>query len=472
MGSFRSKFIGDRSFYKAVLAIAVPVVIQNSVTSSVNLLDNIMVGQLGTAQMSGVAIANQLSFIFYLCVFGGLAGPGIFSAQFYGAKDMNGLRDCFRIKVWLSIILSALGAMVLLLWQEPVVRLFLQGEGDPAQAREILGHARNYMTLMLPGFLPFALSMSYATTLRETGETMLPMKAGIVAVLSNLAGNWLLIFGNLGFPALGVRGAAVATVFSRLVELGILLYAVARAERLAFMKGVWRTLRVPRALLARVAAKGSPLLINEAMWSLGITTVNQIYSVRALLVLSALSISSTVGNLINVFFLSIGNAVAVMVGHSLGAGNMEKAREDMRRLIFLAFSVCLAVGLAVAALSPLFPRLYNIGDDARALAARFILISSLMMPVFAIQHCCYFVLRSGGSTIVTFLYDSAFTWVILIPVTYALAHFTAVPIVALFALSQATNLLKAASGLLLVRTGIWQRNLTARADKALLQAQG
>ena len=459
MSRFKRVFIGDKAFYKGVLAIMIPVIIQNSVTNFVNLLDNIMVGQLGTGQMSGVAIANQLIFVFNLCIFGGLSGPGIFGAQFYGAGDMEGLRNTFRIKVWFSVIITMVATAVIVIWQSPLIQLFLQGEGSQEVAAEMLGYAREYLYYMIPGFLPFAMAMSYGSTIRETGDSMLPMKAGVVSVLTNLLGNWLLIFGNLGFPAWGVKGAAVATVFSRVVELAILAYNAHSAVRFSFFKKIYRSMKVPVRLLSQVSKKSLPLLVNELLWSLGMVTLTQSYSTRGLLVLAALNISSTVTNLFNVFFYGVGNAVAVLIGHSLGSGNLKKAREDVWKLLFLGFSMCILVGGILAGFSGLFPNFYQVEQESRDMAAMFILISAGLMPFHALAHSAYFTLRSGGSTLITFIFDSVFTWAILIPLTRALALMTDMPIVPLFLLSQGTVIIKAAIGLVLVYSGRWQRNI-------------
>ncbi|NLM85116.1 MAG: MATE family efflux transporter [Clostridiales bacterium] len=466
MSIFRRRFIGDKAFYKTVLGIMIPVIIQNSVTNFVNLLDNIMVGQLGTEQMSGVAIANQLHFIFALCIFGGLAGPGIFGAQFYGAKDTEGLRNTFRIKIWFSVIITAIALIVFTVFQTPLVHLFLQGDGDASQAALMLDYAHEYIQYMLLGHIPFAIAMSYGSTFRETGETMLPMKAGILAVLTNLLFNWLLIFGNLGFPAWGVKGAAIATVISRFVELGGLVFAAHRQERFSFFHHIYKTMKVPFNLLKKVVGKSMPLLVNEFLWSLGMAALTQAYSMRGLLVLSALNIASTASNLFNVFFLGVGNAVAVLVGHSLGAGKLQKARADVWKLMFLAFTLCIVVGAVLAAFSGLFPQLYNVDLSAKEMAAFFILVSAIMMPIHAVTHSSYFTLRSGGSSLITFLFDSAFTWLLLIPVTQALVHWTSLPIKPLYALTQGTNLVKFIVGVLLVKSGVWQRNIVEDAAAA------
>lgn len=459
MSRFTKTFIGDRAFYKNVLGIMIPVIIQSSVTNFVNLLDNIMVGQLGTEQMSGVAIANQLMFVFMLCVFGGLSGPGIFGAQFFGAKDEVGLRNTFRIKIWFTGLITLVALVVFSVWQTPLMRLFLTGEGDASQAQRMLDYAKEYLHYMLPGLIPFALAMSYGSTLRETGETMLPMKAGIASVLTNLVGNWLLIFGNLGFPAWGVKGAAIATVLSRVVELVILMRVAHTQERFSYFHKIYKTLRVPVDLLAQVTRKGMPLLLNEALWSLGMTTLTQAYSTRGLLVLSAVNISSTVTNLFNVFMFGVGNAVAVMVGHSLGAGKIQQARSDVWKLFFLSFTLCVVVGGVLASLSGLFPHLYNVEPGIRHMASMFILFSAVLMPFHAISHASFFTLRSGGSSIITLLFDSVFTWGILIPTTLILVHYTGLYIVPLYLISQATNIIKAVAGVVLVRGGAWQKNI-------------
>ncbi len=459
MERFRRLFIGDRAFYRQVTAIVIPVIIQNSVTNFVNLLDNIMVGQLGTAQVSGVAIAGQLVFIYNLLIFGSLSGPGIFGAQFFGARNLEGFRDTFRLRLWFCATIFALFVMAVLGFHDQMIGLFLTGDGDAAVAEAMLGYGREYLLWMLPGMLPFALAMSYASTLREAGETILPMKASVAAVLTNLVFNYLLIFGHFGFPAWGVMGAAVATVISRFVELAIILYAVHGKKIYPFMQGVFSRIRVPGPLVKAVLHRGMPLMANEALWALGVTTLNQIYSMRSLYVLAAISIASTISNLFNVFFLSIGNAVAVMVGQALGADDIPRARSTAWRLLFLAVAFCIVIGALMAALAPVFPRFYNTEEAVRGLAAEIILVYSALMPMMAISHTAYYVLRSGGSTVLTFLYDAVFNWAVIVPFAYFLVKGTDMPIITLYALSQSIQVIKSGIGLVLIRHGRWQNNI-------------
>ena len=329
-----------------VLAIVVPIIIQNAITNFVNLLDNIMVGQVGTEQMSGVSIANQLMFVFNLCVFGGISGAGIFSAQFHGANNQEGVRHCFRYKLYLCAVLIVAALAIFLGGGEFLINRFLHDEADPARIATTLSHGMDYLHVMLWGMLPFALTQVYASTLRECGETKLPMIAGIVAVFVNLAFNYLLIFGHLGFPRLGVRGAAIATVLSRFVELAIVVVGThANTDRYRFVKGVYSSFRVPGDLAREITLKGMPLLVNEALWSMGMTVLVQCYSQRGLDVVAAMNISSTVSNLFSVAILSMGSATAIIVGQSLGANDMARAKDQAWKLI--AFSLFLSAGTLV-----------------------------------------------------------------------------------------------------------------------------
>ena len=210
------KFIGDKAFYRRVIAIALPIIMQNLITNFVSLLDNIMIGQLSTAQISAVTIANNnLLFIFNLCLFGGAAGAGIFTTQFHGSADQEGIRHTFRFKLLICVALTAVGAGIFLFGSDPLISLYLQGEGDPALAAETLRYGRQYLYIMLLGLLPFALTNAYAGTLRECGHPSVPMVAGLVAMVVNLVLNYILIFGHFGAPAMGVAGAAIATVIAR-----------------------------------------------------------------------------------------------------------------------------------------------------------------------------------------------------------------------------------------------------------------
>ena len=458
------QFIGDKAFYRRVLSVAIPIIIQNGISNFVNLLDNIMVGQVGTIPMSGVAIVNQLLFVFNLCVFGAASGAGIFTAQFCGSRDHEGIRHTFRFKIMVGLLLAALGIGIFLTAGTPLIQLYLTGEGSPEDVAQTLHYGLRYLHIMLIGLVPFALSNAYSSTLRETGQTVVPMAAGICAVLVNLAFNYILIFGKFGAPAMGVEGAAWATVISRYVELAIVAgWTHLNGSRNPFIRGAYRSAYIPGVLLKGIILKGMPLLVNEFLWSTGMAFMNQCYTTRGLDVVAANNISGTLWNLSSVVFLSMGNAVGIIMGQLLGAGTgRDKIKEENRKLVFTSVVSCLFFGGVMAALSGLFPMLYNTSGDVRQLATQFILIGAVMMPFNSYTNASYFTLRSGGQTMVTFLFDSCFQWVVCVPLAFCLSRFTAMPIVPLYALCQATDFLKCAIGGWMLRQGKWIQNLTVK----------
>lgn len=460
------KYIGNKKFYLMVLAVAVPIMVQNGITNIVSLLDNIMVGQVGTEQMSGVAIVNQLIFVFNICIFGGVSGAGIFTAQYYGCRDVKGVRDTFRMKLFISFFITAIGVLIFAFAGPELIKLYLHESGEQGNLENTLLYAQKYMRIMMIEMLPFAIIQVYSGTLRETGETLLPMKAGILAVFVNLILNYILIFGKFGAPALGVEGAAIATTISRFIELGIVVgWTHYFKEKNAFIIGAYRTLRVPTALVGKIIITGAPLMFNEALWSLGQAVLMQCYSVRGLSVIAAFNISSTISNVFNVVFIALGNAVGIIIGQLLGAGKMEEAKDTDRKLIFFSVASCTLIGAVMCVLSPLFPMLYNTTADIRALATRFIIVASIYMPFNAFIHSTYFTLRSGGKTLITFFFDSVYVWLINIPLAYILSRYTGLPIIPLYFACQFVDIIKCIIGFVLVKKGVWM-NMIVRNDAA------
>lgn len=344
--SFFRKFVGDKRFYLMVLSIAVPIMVQNGITNFVSLLDNIMIGRIGTEQMSGAAIVNQLIFVYNLCIFGGVSGAGIFTAQYFGQKDHEGVRQTLRYKLWMAVILTAITIILFLTAGGSLISMYLKGDGTAQEIRDTLIYGKQYLWIMLLGLPPFMMVQVYASTLRECGETVLPMKAGIVAVLINLIFNYLLIYGKFGFPEMGVRGAAVATVLSRYVEACIVLsWTHKHTEKNIFAQGLYSTLKVPANLTKKILIKGTPLLLNETLWAAGVAMLTQCYSVRGLNVVAGLNISNTINNVFNIIFIALGDSVAIVVGQLLGAGKMKEARDTDNKMI--AFTLSRFTGLPV-----------------------------------------------------------------------------------------------------------------------------
>lgn len=456
------RFIGDKAFYKMVLLIAVPIMIQNGITNFVGLLDNIMIGQIGTEQMSGVAIVNQLLFVYNLCLFGAVSGAGIFTAQYFGQKNHEGIRQTVRFKFWIVSLITLITVLLFLFAGDSLIAFYLQGDGTAESAADTLRFGRQYLAIMLPGLIPFALMQVYSSTLRECGQTVLPMKAGVTAVFVNLILNYILIYGKLGMPVLGVQGAAIATVASRVVEASIVLIHTHRhREENPFVKGLYTTLKVPMNLTAKIIIKGTPLLLNETLWGAGMAMLTQCYSVRGLNVIAALNISNTINNVFNIVFIALGESVAIIVGQLLGAGKMDEARDTDNKMIAFSIFSCTLVALVMLVLARFFPLLYNTDGEVHSLAARFIVVTAIFMPQNAFLHASYFTLRSGGKTVITFLFDSVFIWCVSVTIAYLLSRFTTLPVVAVYVFVQMGDWIKCVIGFVLVKKGVWLQNIVS-----------
>lgn len=454
------RYFGDKAFYKMALGVVLPIMLQNGITNFVSLLDNIMVGRVGLEQMTGVSIANQLQFVYNLAILGIVSGAGIFCAQYFGCKDMRGVKNAFRVKLIFCVTLCVIALLVFGFAGEELMGLYLRGNSDDVDPVLTLQSGKAYLSVMMIGMVPFAIVQAYSGTLRETGETVLPMKAGIAAVVVNLVLNVLLIYGYLGFSALGVVGAAIATTISRFVELAIVvIYAHRNTKKHPYMQGLYKEFKVPGTLMGNIFIKGTPLMLNEFLWSLGITTLLQCYSIRGLSVVAAMNISSTLSNVFNVVYIALGTAISIIVGQLLGAGKIDEAKDTDRKLIVFAILSCFAVGALLACIAPLFPQIYEATDEVRAMATKFILIAALCMPIQGFLNACYFTIRSGGKTLITFLFDSFYVWVFSIPLAYVLGHYTLIPIATLYLICQLSDLIKCLIGFVLVKQGKWAQNM-------------
>lgn len=456
--NFKS-YIGDKAFYKRTLAVAVPMIIQNTVTNIVNLLDNLMVGSLGTEQMSGVAIVNQFIFIFILAIFGAISGAGIFTAQFNGRGDTDGVRNTMRIKLIICAIVGVLGVLVFSTCGDFLINSFLH-EGTEGNLELTLEAGQNYLAYILIGLIPFALSQVYASTLRETGETVVPMAASLVSVFTNFVFNGILIFGLFGLPALGVVGAAIATSLSRFAEVATLLIWTHKNKiKCPFAVGIFSNFRIPAGLIKQVAAKGVPILLNELFWSLSVTMRNQCYSTRGLDVVAGTNIAFTLQNLLSVAYFALSSAIAIMVGNLLGAGKLEEAKDTDRKLLaFSVFTGVVMMGVQIG-LSPVFPYLYNTTESVREISTFIMICYGLSMPAAALATSTYYTIRSGGRVFITMLFDSVYAWVIVMPAAAALAYFTDISFYYLLPIMLVVENLKLIPGLVLVNKGIWVRQL-------------
>ena len=459
-----SKNMSNRSVYRRALVLAVPIMVQTGITNFVNMLDNLMVGSVGTEAMTGVAVANQLIFIFNLCIYGAVTGAGIFTAQYFGKGDGAGVRYTFRFKAMVCLVISLVFGAVIFTKGDFLLGLYLRGEGSPASAAASGDIALRYIKIMFIGIIPYALAQCYGSTLRETDRPKVPMYAGVLAVILNLSLNYVLIFGRLGFPRLGVTGAAIATVVSRFAELAYVAAGAHTGKKSEILKGVFNSFSVPFELVRKMIYTGAPLFLNELLWSTGIAFVNQCYSVRGLAVVAADNIVMAFFNVFSVVFFAVGIAIGIIIGQMLGAGETGEVMNTAVKM--RALSVYIAVGICAifALLSGVIPRLYNTTSEVRDLAKWMIIITAASMPVDAFAQASYFTLRSGGKVLITMIFDSFFVWAVSVPFAFIVSRYTNLPILPFYALSLSLNVLKCVLGYFYVKKGSWIKNLVGKAE--------
>ena len=450
------KLIGSKGFYKMVLAICIPIVIQNGFTNLASLLDNIMIGQLGTLSMSGVSITNQLLQVFNVTIFGAMSGPGIFMAQFYGKKNKEGVENCFRIKLIIGIIIALLAIFLFYTFGQQLISLYLND--NPQDNLKTLNYGMDYLKIMIIGLIPFVITQVYSSSLRETGNTVLPMIASVVAVIVNFCINYILIFGHFGFPQLGVTGAAIGTVVSRVVEMSI---NIVGGYRNTYLKEAMVLKKVPLSLTKEMLKRGLPLLCNEILWSISIALISQSYSTRGIIAVAAINITTTVTNFFMIVCYAMGNSISIVVGQQLGAGEIEKAKDYDLKMLFMNFVMCLAIGIVLFNVSSLIPQIYNTSLEVKALASQLLKIAACMLPIISIYYSSYFTMRAGGKTFLTFLFDSGYTFVFTFMSALLLTRLTSLPILTIYLLVKCVDIPKATLGLVLVRKGIWVHNIVS-----------
>lgn len=431
------KLIGSKGFYKMVLAICIPIVIQNGFTNLASLLDNIMIGQLGTLSMSGVSITNQLLQVFNVTIFGAMSGPGIFMAQFYGKKNKEGVENCFRIKLIIGIIITLLAIFLFYTFGQQLISLYLND--NPQDNLKTLNYGMDYLKIMIIGLIPFVITQVYSSSLRETGNTVLPMIASVVAVIVNFCINYILIFGHFGFPQLGVTGAAIGTVVSRVVEMSI---NIVGGYRNTYLKEAMVLKKVPLSLTKEMLKRGLPLLCNEILWSISIALISQSYSTRGIIAVAAINITTTVTNFFMIVCYAMGNSISIVVGQQLGAGEIEKAKDYDLKMLFMNFVMCLAIGIVLFNVSSLIPQIYNTSLEVKALASQLLKIAACMLPIISIYYSSYFTMRAGGKTFLTFLFDSGYTFVFTFMSALLLTRLTSLPILTIYLLVQCVDIPK------------------------------
>jgi len=428
------KYIGDKKFYRKVALIALPITVQQFVTATIQIVDNFMVGKLGEEAINAVTIPNQLFFVMILLMFGLVAGAGIYTAQYFGSKDIDKLKQSFRFKISSALIISVFSFIILSNYGRGLIGFFVNTEST-------IDLAEKYLRIVRFNVFPLFLIVAISTTFREIAKPKVPMYASITAILVNTFLNYILIFGKFGAPALGVEGAAYATVFARYLEFAI-IYILVKKHGKIFDSKIINLLRIDKRVFGKIILAALPLMTNEIFWSLGQTMYVKAYSTRGDFALAAFSISNSVSQIVFVIFSGMSGAIAVMVGNTLGENKLEDAKSNADKLIAFSIMVAAIMGVFLIGLSFVIPNLYEIESITRDIVRFNLRVNGVFIPLYALNVGIFFALRSGGDTRSTLIMDAVFMWVVSVPLAIGLAYFTKVDVRIMFLLVQATDILK------------------------------
>lgn len=448
----KSKFFGNKAFYKRVATITIPIILQQLLIASVQLIDNVMVGQLGESAINSVTIVNQLNFVVMIVTFGVMGGAGIFTAQYFGAKKFEELKMSFRYKINAAILVSLIAVVLFIVFGKTMIMWFT------SKTSTIEG-GLSYLNIMMIGVLPFILSLAITSTFRETGTTKPLLVISLFALILNALINAVLIFGYLGFPALGVIGAAIGTVIARVVEFSLLVLLI-KLRKASFAFQLKTLFHIPKSMVKKISLKAFPLTMNEVFWSVGQTVFIFSFSLRGETALAAMNVNNAVSQIVFVTFSGIATAVAVMVGNTLGEHKLQEAESNAYKLIMTSFLAAIVVGIILYFVSPFIVDLYDISQVTADWALESIQYNSILIWLYSVNVAIYMILRSGGDMKSTILADSGFTWVVMVPVALILGRYSAVHIPLMFLIIKGTELPKFFYSLTLLKKRRWIQNLT------------
>ncbi len=447
----------EPEFTRLFFRLLIPIALQSLVGASLHIVDNVMVSGLGETAAAGVAQANRVTFIAQLFLFGVTSGAGIFAAQFWGKHDVAGMRRVQGLALRLNGVIALLVVALVCLFPRVTLGAFLP-QGPSFEA------GLQYLAIIFPVYLVSAVDSVFQMMLKSSERARIPMAAAITAILTNTVLNYGLIYGKLGLPAMGVRGAALATVIASTISLCINV-GLSYRKRLA-PAASWHDLKLPdRAFLARFFRTIGPVVLNEGLWSVGTTMYSVVYGRMGDSALATMSIVGTVDQLVFVLGWGIMHASSVIVGRSIGAEREDEAFLYSKRLLFISVVIMMAMGVLQICLRGPIVQMFRYGDETRSLAMQVLLAGSFFLWVRAFNAVNIVgILRSGGDTVFSMTLDLGMLWLIGVPLALVTGFLLHWPLLSVYLVTQVEECIKMCIGLPRFLSKRWINNLVRDAD--------
>ncbi|WP_352418346.1 MATE family efflux transporter [Proteiniborus sp.] len=443
----------DKDFYKKLTNIALPITLQNLIMSSVNMVDTLMITQLGDANIAAVGLANQVFFFFSLILFGVNSGSSIFVAQFWGKKDVKNIRRILGLALLICGTISIIFTIGALFVPELLMRIF-------TDEKDVVEIGVQYLRVIAISYLATAVSFTFNTALRSVGQAKVPMFVSMVALVINTVFNYFLIFGKFGFPEMGAAGAALATLIARVVEMILILY-ITYNTRNALAAKLHELIDISKDFVVKYFKTAAPVIINEFFWSLGTVMYSVAYARIGKEATSAVQIANTIQNIFLVLSRGMSNACAVMIGNEIGAGNKEKSIAYARTFIIIGPALGIILGVILFTSTPLIMTLFNnVSAQVYDYTTKILMVISITMSIKIINGLLVVgIFRSGGDTRFSMFLEMGSVWLVGVPMAFFGALVLKVPVYWVLALVSLEEVVKAAIGIPRLLSNKWVRNV-------------
>lgn len=440
-------------FFSMLITIALPIILQNLMQSLVNMLDTIMVGQLGSVAIAAVGLGNQIFFLLNMILFGISSGAAIFVAQYWGKKDIPGVRRTLGLSLTLATVVATLFMLAAVIAPFFLIGLY---SNDPLVIQE----GGKYLRLVALSYPITAIGFVYAQAFRSTEHVRLPMVATLISLTANAILNYLLIFGIGFFPAMGVQGAAVATVVSRSIEL-IILVGIGYKKKYEAAANFKEIISFDMGFAGRYIRIALPVIFNETFWGLGITLQNSIFAHAGTDAISAFNICSTISQLTWIFFIGTGSAAAIIIGKQIGAGQRELAIKSANTFSWFMPVLAAVVSIALIPLSKMLPIFFDVEEEILQQARMMLMVLMVSYPFKSFNMCIIVgVCRSGGDTVFAAIMDVLTLWVVALPIGYITALVLGLEPWMVYAFILAEEPIKTIMGFIRLRSKKWLHDVT------------
>ena len=447
------KITTEKNFYKTMLAIALPIGIQNLITFTVSMSDTLMLGSLGEVQLSASSIGNNLFFILTVLMFGLGGGASVMASQYYGKKDMKSIHKIISIMYRLCILITMIFVGIAIFIPKQFISIFTTDT-------KVITAGVDYLRIVSIGYLFYSLTNCTITVLRSVKTVKISMVVYSVSLAVNVFFNWVFIFGNLGFEPMGVKGAAIATVISRIVEFIIVLSYMVLYENKIQLK-LKNIIALDKVMFKDFIKHCTPVLCNELLWSLGASMISIVVGRMGTEVVAANSINSVVNQFVTVFIFGLGSATSVIIGNTIGEGNYEKVKEYSVTITILSLIMGIVAGFIIYIISPYVVDLYNVSNSTKEIAKAIMSVSSIIVVFQALSiNTMMGILRGGGDNKFVLINDVLFMWAVAIPFGFIAAFVWKLPIVSVFLILKSEEILKVIASIIRILSGKWIKDLT------------